>query len=327
MSEYLKKTLDEFRRDVSDFIDVNDVLNQMIESIEKHHVITAMKQLNIEHENLKSYIKTLLIRYKTIKIDKDKQENAYNQLKIRSESMRDVVVHQIGTVLRQSKRIDFYENKIHNLQMNLSDKEEELTLLKQSQSVIEQPTVTISEDKLPVPVSIVYVHPTNPRISILHKLKGDLLLRSFSFLETIDILSAAQVCKYVYASVYKVFGLDSATISASWSIEPKITPNESNKDLNQSRNTAKSIIDSPNGVTSPVKSFSIFPTPSSNATPTIPNMGSNTSNMGSNVPSLVKNGSVSSTSFSSVNIFQSVESLTKKLTGESYMLAPRQFKI
>lgn len=56
--------------------------------------------------------------------------------------------------------------------------------------------------------------------NFLSELEDDLLLQLFSFLNTKEVLHAAEVSRYVFKRVDKLFGIDSSLVVDSWGIKP-----------------------------------------------------------------------------------------------------------
>lgn len=262
MTDYVKKQLILHHHDIIINLEVNDVINRMLDSIERHSNVSTQRAILSDYLAIKEAMMVLINRYKLMKKEKEDISNGYNSLKSRSAELRDQMIAEIGSVLRESRRLAVYKEEIEELKLNLADALDEIESFKSkarpeiassnlvedversespfkessssssASSVIKGTKDPYNSSAQIVTTATVVAVPSDPskssiivmkepkHWSILHELEGELLLRAFSFLETIDVLSAAQVCKYVYAKVYKLFGLESDNIVASWRIKP-----------------------------------------------------------------------------------------------------------
>ena len=155
-----------------------------------------------------------------------------NIFKKKSSALRDRFIMDIGAVLRDSKKID-EKNKMY---------EETLLENKQYQEIIYELREKISDLESQVSLS------ANSKLSVenvaichetikLTDIEDNYLLIIFSFLDTLDVISSAQVCKSMYTKVNILFGID-----GNLSIENKSESTiPENKELiaNNSKNNSK----------------------------------------------------------------------------------------
>ncbi|CAE7695141.1 unnamed protein product, partial [Symbiodinium microadriaticum] len=64
--------------------------------------------------------------------------------------------------------------------------------------------------------------PPKKKVTFLVHAEDKLLLLMFSFLETKDVIYAAQVCRFTFKRVDTLFGIDSPTARAEWAVEPPL---------------------------------------------------------------------------------------------------------
>jgi hypothetical protein len=219
---------------------VENVLGNVIDQIESNAISASMGSLSREVADMKSYTKTLLKKYKLLQEKYHESNRKYRQVQNQAEIMREQIVCDLGPLIREGKRVHTMREKMHTLQYNLSEALEEVENLKEQlrkANSSSQPTTTTTPMKLensstevatvkPISVTKTTITrlPTTKMLSILHELDGTLMLKTFSFLETIDVLSAAQVSRYVYARVYQLFGIESSNIHESWRVKPSANP-------------------------------------------------------------------------------------------------------
>jgi hypothetical protein len=156
-----------------------------------------------------------------------------NVFKKKSSALRDRYIMDIGSVLRDSNKIDeknkmyeetLLENKqyqeiIYELREKISDLENQVSLSAKSKLSVEN-------------VAIFHLETIK-----LTDIEDNYLLIIFSFLDTLDVISSAQVCKSMYTKVNILFGID-----GNLSIENKsetIVPESKELIANSSKSNSK----------------------------------------------------------------------------------------
>lgn len=265
----VRSSVRRFETEIHDSLVIESIVNDITRSIELSKQIEENNRLRQSVDVSMKQIKWILKHLTDTKQENITLNTQYNAFRLKAEELRERVVAEIGPLLREERRVRSLYERIYSLEASLSDTTEELENLRKAQHSL--------------PVKSPVIATSVAFISIIHELDGPLLLNVFSFLQTADILASAQVSKFIYAKVYKLFGIDSRTVAENWSIKPSAT------------NSSSSLPRSAPSVASPAPKTSIH----------IP--GSVTSLLGS--PSSVMNsssGSMSSKDFA--------EAMSKKLT-------------
>lgn len=141
-------------------------------------------------------------------------------------------------------------------------------------------------------------------LKFLVHLEDKLLMNIFSFLETQDVLRAAQVCRFVFKRVDTLFGIESQIAKDEWNIEPPdeyeiITP----QTQSQSQSTSESINNHSNS-----NSTSIYlpTTTSSSSLSSITTTATNLSSSSSTLSSLSSSSSTTTTTTAATSTTASV---------------------
>lgn len=238
--------------DVEVSLQIEQVMDRMLRCVEWKQNLSIEFELSKELSISMNHVRYLLSQIKIQQEEKAKLEIKLTSIAIQAEDIRDQVVVDIGSVLRESRQVFHLKEQINSLQKSLYEANSELESLQlaiktyQNQShenslvekteviavVSEVPATPKREDNNNIVTStttnkLIPKSPWKPStsfVSILHELEGTKLLYVVSFLQTVDVLSAAQVSKFVYCSVYRLFGIESQYVKPDWSKKPLPPP-------------------------------------------------------------------------------------------------------
>lgn len=137
---------------------------------------------------------------------------------------REMFISDIAQVLSESRNMKSLRIKTKELQRKLhlaesyeSDLKEARRQLKEYQKGnLDQLAITTT----PSSSSIAIPATKKKTKKFLIHLGDQMLLEIFSFLETQDVLRAAQVCRFVFKRVDTLFGIESQIAKAEWAVEP-----------------------------------------------------------------------------------------------------------
>jgi hypothetical protein len=110
---------------------------------------------------------------------------------------------------------------------------------KKENDTIETIITPIKEEVIAIILPTIY----KPRkyYNFLSELEDDLLLQLFSFLNTKEVLHAAEVSRYVFKRVDKLFGIESSLVVDSWGIKPIESTDEVITDIKNDQNNSTNI--------------------------------------------------------------------------------------
>eukprot|EP01038_Epipyxis_sp_PR26KG_P012277 gene12277-16465_t len=257
MENFLLESMKHVMSEYSDRLVIHHTLDEMIQSIELWHT----KNIELKSKYQLSNSKFLIQRLST-KISNLNKENS--QLKIELQNIRTVAVKvrqefvsEISPLLIDSKNIKKLKNKIFELEnrskrnnlsrdMTNSDDREEIIdrsnsnmQPKNEQSQEDIPSlnnnkITKIKEEMPITSHLI-------KFNFLFDLEEPLLLQIFSFLNTGEVLAAAQVCRYVYKRVDAIFGIDSTIVKPEWGIRPGSISTEKLLSNNEDNNSNISV--------------------------------------------------------------------------------------
>jgi hypothetical protein len=172
---------------------------------------------------------------RTVQQDKNELDDQIQKIRKDAVATRDIFVSDIAQVLSESRNAKSLRMKVKDLQRKLHLAESYETDLKEMKRRVKELEISggagvsprdlfsSSQDNThPSPTSSTYV-PTSRKRHVkkfLFHLEDKLLLEIFAFLETQDVLRAAQVCRFVFKRVDTLFGIESQIAKAEWAIEP-----------------------------------------------------------------------------------------------------------
>lgn len=128
-------------------------------------------------------------------------------MKKKARALRDKFIVDIGEVLRNSKHIDTYQKTIMDNEAQLRDSSLLVLRLEEKVKALED-VVAYQKIELLEKHKVETLAIQRNKLSLID-LEDIVLLNIFSFLDTYDVISAAQICKSLYTRVDILFGIES----------------------------------------------------------------------------------------------------------------------
>lgn len=247
----LEQTFRGLYDDLNVRLEVWETLNDVVHSVDIWSIKNEAIKVVDDLEKYKRRCAWLFMKLQVANKEKKIISSHFNSLKSKADNIRERVVLDIGSIIREGKKVNQLYEKISSLEGNISEMSGEL---EQFRSKIDSATKimsnNLSENNSALSDNSVLVKPVVPPIlivssfiSVLHDLDDQNIFYVFSFLETPDILSSCQACKYSYARVYALFGISSQHVKPDWMdkpvpipIKPTVINNEPNPPLHHNHN-------------------------------------------------------------------------------------------
>jgi hypothetical protein len=223
MNQLIEKSLLAFQTDLLITNEVDKLLREMVESVSLHRIQNDFLRLKDNLQVTENLNIKLLHRIRLLENHYNNSKKELSDIKQEGKIVREKFAGQIGYFLSENRKNKQLKDRIFELEEILArikpeDLIEEDTEEKdpndnespnQSESTVEGNTV---------PTALVPKEPVFPRK--LFELEETPLLLVFSFLHTVEVLNYAQVCRYMYQRIDKIFGIDSALVQVEWSVMP-----------------------------------------------------------------------------------------------------------
>jgi hypothetical protein len=230
MNNLIAKSLADFQLDLQINYEVNHLLRDMVESVSLCHLQNDYFRLQENHQVTESFNQTLIDRVKWIEKEYDSTKRELTFVKLEAKTVREKFVNQIGSFLSDNRLNQKLKTQILELEDRLSrykpedereeeEKENNEDEVKEGKGKEETAEKTTTETTAPKETQIaVKKYVKDPKKLVI--LDETALLHLFSFLQTMEVLNYAQVCRFVYQRIDRIFGIDSATVKPEWSLYP-----------------------------------------------------------------------------------------------------------
>ena len=228
-------------------LEVYEVLREMtydIETWDRENIfIDTLNKLSTEKAKSRKQNKELIV------LDNE-NKHLKEQIKLvrkKSCALRDRFIVDVGNVLRESKNVHDYKCTITDQELQILDAdkvakdfrerikhlEDEIVQQQRQQLQQQEEADREGEEKLNLtsPSSSSLIQTTTSSSNNLLELDDTLLLTIFSYLDTLDVISAAQICKALYTRVDTLFGMEGGAILSSASADEVEEHVETMKDL------------------------------------------------------------------------------------------------
>jgi hypothetical protein len=345
MKKLIVKSFTHFQEELIINSEVHSLLYDMVETVSLYHLQNDFYRLKENFSLIEFFNKNLLKRIANVEKEYELAKKELYHIKEEASVVREKFVNQIGSFLMENRLNAKFKNRITELEDYLSRlpkvleeelTEEETSEKKQIQTVTGE---TIDIERKPLsslpstepatssPASVVtdsVKKASSSEVATTQKaavknplplllLEETPLLHIFSFLQTVEVLNYAQVCRYVYQRMDRIFGIDSSTVKPDWStlpLPPLLQQQPSQPIIASSLQPSQLSISSPS-VNSPSGSFS---------STTVENVSSGLSSLFSaagNKPKTNDSSMENSSGVGEVKLTREiVDELTKRLTAQ-----------
>jgi len=173
----------------------------------------------VESDKLRKISSELRKQIDNLSKEKEDAVTVNSRIRQQAAEARDCFVADIAQVLSESRNTMNLRNKIKELQRKVQVVETQDAELKELRKKIKDLEKVGSSGKGTGVVAVTPAPRKRVRKFLIH-LDDPLLLAVFSFLETKDVIWAAQTCRYVFKRVDTLFGIESQIVRPEWGQEP-----------------------------------------------------------------------------------------------------------
>lgn len=244
-------------------LEVRDVLHDLVGDIEEWFYQREMSQSRVQTVELQQVAVRLAKRIRALQEEKQVLRSELTSIKERALEVRSKFAVDISAILMESRNTESLKARIKHLESQLIDSQQLLQKMDQtylnkhasekkadewnerdspigestshpSSSIVApgqegRPTSVEPHDKDSATCSIQPTSPPQslppaPRHCILSDVSDTVLLTVFSYLESEEVLAAAQVNRFVFQRVDGLFGTDSKIIKPEWAERYPQTP-------------------------------------------------------------------------------------------------------
>lgn len=236
MNQLIERSLSKFHEELTVQYEVHHLLRDMVESVSLYHLQNDYLRLQENFQLTENFNTKLITRIKSIEKDYDEAQKELSAIKSDAIPVRLRFVNQIGSFLSDNRLNQKLKNRVIELEDMLSrmkpleesdDHSEESKSnkdgkdgKKEDKESGENGVAANGVSKTPS-TEIAAPAPKKPKNPLkLLGMEETPLLHIFSFLQTVEVLNYAQVCRFVYQRMDKIFGIDSATVKPEWATLP-----------------------------------------------------------------------------------------------------------
>lgn len=218
-------------------LEVSDLLRSMVDFVVDTDSVGALEFERESCRKVDLFSQLLLGKIYSLQSENKRLFEEVESSRNRAKEVRDKFIVEVGPFLSQNKEASKLAHRIKELELRLAharsepeEKEENI------QSTSPTAKEAESQDQRDLESQVVLLKAEQRQF--LFDLEEKLLLEMFSFLETVEVLSAAQVCRFVYKRVDTMFGIDSAIVKPEWGVRdvPRIVE-QANRDAVEAHST------------------------------------------------------------------------------------------
>jgi hypothetical protein len=242
MSSFLGRTLSNCYTDIQSRLDVESVINDMVSVVEIYSLEENLLQLRHQLTESHNLAKTLKVEADSLRKEKSDTDSEFDRIRSEAVSVREHLVHDIASVVSESRQIKKYQARIRELEARESElihfvkygggREINSVIQPMNDTVNGPPTDAYSPaqyefaDSIVEGISEVIVVNTTPTQllaprkcpKLLKDLENKLLLLYISFLDVSEVLIVAQINRQLFARLDQLFQNGSAIPKAAWLI-------------------------------------------------------------------------------------------------------------
>lgn len=224
MNSLLQSSLASFQQDLLIKCEVFTTVRDLVETVESHALTS---QLALTESRLNSSLtlnNTLVGRIKLIERHYANTKQELIHIRREAKGVRERFVSDIGYFLTENQLNQKLKEKIIELEDTITKLPAAVPTQSNEKNGKDNDSNNSNASKENTTVTTVPSKPKeNPVIKLL-TLPESVLLHMFPFLHTPEVLSYAQVCKFVYFRICTIFGIDSVVVQPHWQNLPAIYP-------------------------------------------------------------------------------------------------------
>ena len=238
MNSFMKPALDTYFSEVQAKIEVYDVVRELVDEVEIWDMENNLNRANKTLELTQQLNEEIVSRMKKLHDKNTCLSDELTKIKQGAITTREVFVKDIGHFLSENKQVQKLKDKIAELETRLNNYALHGTdILEEDTHAQEDGEAGASDEtSSEVPEGSVDANaPLSSVVSIsfaekkkekqeqqmfLYDLDDEFLLNVFSYLDTVEVLHVAEVCKYAFKRVVVLFQMDSSIAVPEWGIRP-----------------------------------------------------------------------------------------------------------
>jgi hypothetical protein len=242
MSSFLGRTLSNCYIDIQSRLDVENVLKDMVSVVEIYSLEENL--LHIQNQLVESHklANTLKVEADSLRKEKSDCDSEFDRIRSEAISVREHLVHDIASVVSESRQIKKYQARIRELEARESElihfvkygggREINSVIIPKNDTINIPPTDSYSpaqyefadsivegiSDVLKVNTTPIQLVAPRKCPKLLKDLENKLLLLYVSFLDVSEVLIIAQVNRQLFARLDQLFQNGSTIPKAAWLI-------------------------------------------------------------------------------------------------------------
>jgi hypothetical protein len=242
MSSFLGRTLSNCYIDIQSRLDVESVVNEMVSVVEIYSLEENLFHLRNQLAESHNLANSLKVEADSLRKEKSDTDSEFDRIRSEAISVREHLVHDIASVVSESRQIKKYQARIRELEARESElihfvkygggREINSVIQPKNDTVNGPPTDSYSPahyefaDTIVEGINEVSISNTTPIQylaprkcpKLLKDLENKLLLLYISFLDVSEVLIIAQINRQLFARLDQLFQNGSTIPKAAWLI-------------------------------------------------------------------------------------------------------------
>lgn len=232
MDSYIHSTVTVFQQDLIGKCEVYNTLRDMIDIVESYNLETKYLHAQKKFQLAEQLNEVLISRIKYLEEENQRRERELQQIRTFGKTVREKFLNDILFFLSENRTNQRLKERIVELESLIPEGGIDLNSAAVPAPVADDATAkqdspAINDDQADgqdatstVVTKPVKRNPTYPPIVL--DLEDPVLLTMFAFLTTGEVLEFAQICRYVYQRVDKIFGINYPLIKPEWAIRENV---------------------------------------------------------------------------------------------------------
>mmetsp|Transcript_76171 Transcript_76171/g.149438 ORF Transcript_76171/g.149438 Transcript_76171/m.149438 type:complete len:534 (+) Transcript_76171:61-1662(+) len=238
MELFVNSTLSSKFTDIQRSLEVYNVVREMVDDIEMWDMENNLSRATKHLALTQSLNDAIITKMEALQERNSTLTTELAKLKEGATKTREIFIQDIGYFLSENKQTQKLKDKITEMENRLNSyalygtdciEEEEKNEDGESGEATEANSDTTEKVDDSAPLSSVVSLPAIASLAVeekreqqmfLYDLDDEFLLNVFSYLDTVEVLSVASMCKYSFKRVVALFAIDSAVLQPEWGIRP-----------------------------------------------------------------------------------------------------------
>lgn len=232
MDSYIHSTVTVFQQDLIGKCEVYNTLRDMIDIVESYNLETKYLHAQKKFQLAEQLNDVLISRIKYLEEENQRRERELQQIRTFGKTVREKFLNDILFFLSENRTNQRLKERIVELESLIPEGGIDLNTAAAPAPVTDdatanQDTPAVNNEQVggqeassTVVAKSAKRNPIYPPIVL--DLEDPVLLTMFAFLTTGEVLEFAQICRYVYQRVDKIFGINYPLIKPEWAIRENV---------------------------------------------------------------------------------------------------------